>query len=356
MDKNTEKSEIFKDTSPVNMVDGVVPIDPVEQQRKEEFEKKQKEISEASEIMKQTQLDEKEAEQEEQYIKILSKRENEALSIEHLVNKSFKSYPCIQPFTHNQNVYFGAQNSLVSEIDINAVGTTADEAVKEYIDYATKQDIPASFKVYPISNALYHAIKCRSEEKVSLNQFPKSRLLADNDIGYDTVSSTGMVDLAFREYPYPSINGILDLTEKLKNRIVEKFSDDNKCTCKHTFLNLYYGSEKVIAYVKIDYNEDQIENNFMNGNKEITTDIEIDNILFNVFYGQCTNEVTSNINNFTNISFDMLLNTWKNNGIFTMTFQFVLEKNNIETSKEITVQCIYTHQDMAPKISVHFNI
>ena len=50
MDQNTEM--------PLNTVDGIVPIDPVEQQRKEEFEKKQKEIAEANEILKQTKIDE----------------------------------------------------------------------------------------------------------------------------------------------------------------------------------------------------------------------------------------------------------------------------------------------------------
>ena len=261
MDQNTEMT-----ITTVNVVDGVVPIDPVEQQRKEEFEKKQKEIAEANEILKQTKLEETEAEQEKQYEEILSKRENETVSIEQMINKSFKKYPYLQPTEHSKNIYYGAQNSLVSEIDINAVGTTADEAVKAYIEYAEQNYIPASFKIYPITNALYNAIIHRSDEKVKLNQFPKTRLLVDANDGYDTICSPGMVDLVVREYPYPSIEGILELTHKLKERIVNTFKyEEKECICKDAFLNLYWGND-IIAYVKSSYSDIGTTHFFMNSN------------------------------------------------------------------------------------------
>lgn len=346
MDQNTEM--------PLNTVDGIVPIDPVEQQRKEEFEKKQKEIAEANEILKQTKIEETESEQEKQYTEILSKRENEVISIEQLVTKSFKLYPCLQPSEHTKKIYYGAQNSLVSEIDITAVGTTADEAVNAYIVYAERNYTSASFKVYPITNALYNAIIHRSEEKVKLNQFPKAKLLVNTDIGYDTIYSPGMVDLVIREYPYPTVEGILTLTDKLKERILNA-NKPIEYDCKDVFLNLYWG-EDIISYIKVSYNETGSCDFFMNSNKITISQNQVNDILFNTFYGKCTNEIASNINNFTNLSIDTVFDNWKNNSIFTMMYQFVLAKNDTNLSKEIAIQCIYTHQDMPPKLTVFINV
>lgn len=347
MDQNTEM--------PINTVDGVVPIDPVEQQRKEELEKKQKEIAEANEILKQTKIEETEAEQEKQYEEILSKRENETVSIEQLVTKSFKMYPYLQPTKHGKNIYYGAQNSLVSEIDITAVGATADEAVKAYIEYAEQNYVPASFKIYPITNALYNAIIRRSDEKVKLNQFPKAKLLVNEDMGYDTACSPGMVDLVTREYPYPTIDGILILTDNLKERILNA-NKPIEYECKNVFLNLYWG-EDIIVYIKVDYDEIGSRHFFMNNNKVTISNSQVNDILFDTFYGKCANEITSNINNFTNLSIDTLLDKWKNNGMFTMMYQFILSNGDDETlSKEMAIQCIYTHQDMPPKLTMYVNV
>ena len=337
----------------MNTVDGVLPIDPVIQQKKEETEKKKQEMSELVTQTLDTHLnsDEHTPDNLEIYEDILAKRETTAITLENIVLKAFKKYNILETNKRTANVYFGVQNSLIQEIDIVAVGVTAEEAINAYFKYAEENNLSGAFKIYPISNALYQAMICRSNRKISKQQFPKAKLLTDGDTIYDYRCTPGMVDLVIRENPYPTANSICEIADNVMWKLVNSLSTDTtKYTPEIAFVNLYYGNT-TIGHTKYEFIEDKIKYNILDRDKNKINVQDMDTILFETFYGNCSNDVINNTTSFSNTSFNAITDIWISGGIFSMEFEFYI-KNDVHTLNEnMTIQCIFTHQDAPPKIS-----
>lgn len=311
----------------------------------------------AADRMKQLAADKK------RYEDALNKRMLQSLSLENIFIESLQKYgnPYPHPSHKTQNIYYGAQSSIDNGINILAVGTTPDEAIQNYIEYISKRGMTQPFKLYPISYTLYTAIHSRDDYKISLGLTPKS-VMVDNEIDPDTHTvrhldsdvADGMVDLMRRVYPYPTVDSFKYLMDKFKDALCSVFE--------------VHDTEKVTVSIDVEWKHDVIfsmESNYTGDTKyvDITHAVLDDDCrdvpdkesyvnekLFWYFHGHCISIFNQVDSSSASMGFQDLLYAWKHSQLFTIYLQFVSAVH----LEKCTIQCIFPHADMAPKISIQF--
>lgn len=238
------------------------------------------------------------------------------------------------PDGKDQNVYYGAQSSLETEIDITSVGKTPQEAIDKYLEN-TENIYPP--KIYTITYPLYRALSKLNNDKIIKKMYPTSIIITDkyNFMSDLSPAISGLVDLVQRVYPYPSFQLIISIVKYFQNNLNKYFENLNMSVDIHVG-NTLFGNIS-------------IENNEI---VESVNQKEFDTKCFDYFYCKNMTLTTTTESDFTKQVFDDISQNWLNGNIMNILFTIYNKNNN--SYNFINLQMLFAHTDTPPKISISF--
>ena len=258
---------------------------------------------------------------------------------------------------HTQPFYYGAAQSLNSDAEIVAIGTTPQEAMDRYVEYAVAHNLVSPWKLYPITHTLWSALK-------STPRPPKVILLEDNGVlGVEVDAPIGVVDLAQRAFPYPSAAALYELMIEVFNTVktVHPLFNDKLLTIQLFVIYRYPENTSTIFSIKT-YNKNvkgkpteyliDVDNDI---DPPASVPIEMaDTRLFH-FWNSISNVIPEeNTTDLTDLTLSKLFSKEYQENMVDIKISFTDEVNPTLRIPSITINTVFPFADMPPLTSVDF--